>query len=37
MGTHPIFESNFDCLTVWENTVTRFLLEIYLVELGEMI
>jgi len=19
MGTHPIFESDFDCLTEWEN------------------
>jgi len=21
MGTHPIFESDFDCLTEWERTI----------------
>jgi len=25
MGTHPIFESDFDCLTEWANTVTQYL------------
>jgi len=36
MGTHPIFESDFDCLTVWVNTDIRYLLEICLDVFEEM-